>query len=149
MKTLIRLREQALRNPKELARFAKFATVGAFGAVVDFGILNLLILMFGWPKWAANTVSFSCAVLSNFTWNRLWTFPESREFPLSSQMTQFAVVNVVGLAINQVVFLGLAEVFAPHIATPWDYNLAKALAIAVVLFWNFGVNRVWTYGEIE
>jgi len=146
---LIRLRERALQNPKEFVRFVKFATVGAFGAVVDFGILNLLILAFGWAKWAANTVSFSCAVLSNFTWNRLWTFPESREFPLSSQMTQFTIVNVIGLGINQVVFLGLASVFSSYIATPWDYNLAKAVAIGVVLFWNFGINRVWTYGAIE
>lgn len=149
MNTLTHLRERALENPKEFVRFIKFATVGAFGAVVDFGILNPLILAFGWTEWSANTVSFSCAVLSNFIWNRLWTFPESREFPLSSQMTQFTIVNVVGLGINQAVFLGLTAVFAPHIPRPWDYNLAKAIAIGVVLFWNFGINRVWTYGDIE
>jgi putative flippase GtrA len=25
------------------------------------------------------------------------------------------------------------------------FNLAKAIAIVVVLFWNFGANRLWTY----
>jgi len=29
------------------------------------------------------------------------------------------------------------------------YNVAKAIAIIVVLFWNFGVNRVWTYRGIK
>ena len=28
-------------------------------------------------------------------------------------------------------------------------NMAKAFATCVVLFWNFGVNRVWTYRGIE
>ena len=36
-------------RPKELTRFVKFAIVGAFGAVIDFGLLNLLRGFFGWP----------------------------------------------------------------------------------------------------
>ncbi|HHH81822.1 MAG TPA: hypothetical protein ENL35_02400 [Chloroflexi bacterium] len=28
-------------------------------------------------------------------------------------------------------------------------NLALALAVIVVLFWNFGVNRVWTYSDVS
>jgi len=32
---------------------------------------------------------------------------------------------------------------------PLGYNVAKAIAIIVVLFWNFGVNRVWTYRGIK
>ncbi len=29
------------------------------------------------------------------------------------------------------------------------YNVSKALAIGVVLFWNYGVNRVWTYRNVK
>ena len=29
------------------------------------------------------------------------------------------------------------------------YNLAKATATLVVLFWNFFVNRFWTYSDVE
>ncbi len=35
------------------------------------------------------------------------------------------------------------------IPDPWDYNLAKIAAIGVVLFWNYFVNRKWTYKGIE
>jgi putative flippase GtrA len=136
-------------NSKELKRFLKFAIVGTSGAVVDFGFLNLLHLVFGFSKFWANTVSFTLAVINNFTWNRLWTFPESRERPLKSQLVQFALVNVAGLAINQVVFLSLdAYVFGPMFGR-LGYNLAKAVAIIVVLFWNFGINRIWTYRGIK
>ncbi len=146
---LTRLLELAQTNRKEFVRFIKFAIVGTSGAVVDFGVLNLLHLVFGFSKFWANTCSFSLAVINNFTWNRLWTFPESRERPLRSQLAQFALVNVAGLAINQVVFLSLDRyVFGPWLG-PLGYNVAKAIAIIVVLFWNFGVNRVWTYRGIK
>jgi putative flippase GtrA len=146
---LTRLTERVQANSKELKRFLKFAIVGTSGAVVDFGILNLLHLVFGVSKFWANTVSFTVAVFNNFTWNRLWTFPESRERPLKSQLGQFALVNVAGLAINQIVFLSLDK----YLFTPWfgplGYNVAKAVAIIVVLFWNFGINRIWTYRGIK
>jgi putative flippase GtrA len=132
-------------NRKELARFVKFSTVGAVGAVIDFGVLNLMHKLFGWPLLWANTLSVSVAILSNFTWNRLWTFPESRSRRKREQLPQFALINFIGLGINNAIVVGLDAVFSHFIPDPWDYNLAKAIAIAVVLFWNFGANRLWTY----
>jgi hypothetical protein len=70
-------------NEKELERFLKFLVVGTVGFAVDFGTLNLLKLVFGFQLLVANTISFSLAVLSNFTWNRLWTYPDSRSKPAS------------------------------------------------------------------
>ena len=155
-----------LANPKELERFLKFAIVGTIGAVVDFIVLNIMKLSFegmglgvGWnlsveahqiQLIAANAISFSAAVLSNFTWNRLWTFPESRERPLGSQLVQFAIVNVLGLVINTVILVVVDQyVFQHFVSERLSYNLAKALAICVVLFWNFGINRIWTYKGID
>jgi putative flippase GtrA len=132
-------------NRKEFVRFVKFAIVGVIGAVVDFGILNLMHKAFFWPLLWANTLSVSVAILSNFTWNRLWTFPESRSRRKREQLPQFALINFIGLGINNLIVVGLAAVFSPFIADPWHYNLAKAIAIGVVLFWNFGANRIWTY----
>lgn len=131
-------------NRREGERFVKFGLVGTLGAVVDFGVLNLLILGVGMPKFLANTFSFTAAALSNFIWNRVWTFPESRQRPLGRQLAQFFAVSVGGYAINQALFLSLDRwVFAGW--GPLGYNLAKAIAIVVVLFWNFGINRLWTY----
>jgi putative flippase GtrA len=155
-----------VKSPKELERFIKFAIVGAIGAVVDFIVLNIMKVLFerlglgvGWDVplepheiqlVAANTISFSVAVLSNFTWNRLWTFPESRERPLRSQLVQFALVNVLGWGINTLLLVTMDQyVFQHFVSERLSYNLAKAFAIGVVLFWNFGVNRLWTYRGID
>ncbi len=157
---------RVLENPKEVERFIKFAIVGIIGMVVDFTVLNIMKLVFesaglgeGWNAplkpheiqlVAANTISFSAAVLSNFTWNRLWTFPESRERPLGTQLLQYTIVNVAGWIINTVLLVVLDQnVFQHFVGERLSYNLAKAVAIGVVLFWNFGINRVWTYKGIK
>lgn len=133
----------------EFKRFVKFAIVGTIGAAVDFSVLNVQVLAFSVPKEYANIVSVMCAIISNFSWNRLWTFPESRERPLHSQFGQFALVNAIGLMINQIVFLSSDTlIFGRIFPHPLDYNLAKAMAIIVVLFWNFFVNRRTTYKGI-
>lgn len=155
-----------VENPKELERFAKWTIVGVIGAAVDFAVLNIMKRFFeatglgvGWnvplephhiQLALANAISFSAAVLSNFTWNRLWTFPESRERPIGGQLAQFAVINVLGLVINTAILLVLDQyVFQHFFSVRLSYNLAKAFAIGVVLFWNYGMNRIWTYRGIE
>jgi len=136
-------------HPQELVRFLKFAAVGAFGMVVDLTVLNVMHKVFGLPLLVANTISFSTAVVSNFTWNRLWTFPESRERPIVPQLLQFGLVNVIGLTINNLVLWILFQLIDGFIPDPLNYNLAKIGAIGVVLFWNYGINRLWTYRGIE
>lgn len=132
-------------NHRGFMRFVKFAIVGAIGAIIDFAVLNLMHGAFGWPLLWANTLSVSAAIVSNFTWNRLWTYPESRSRRKRKQLPQFALINLIGLGINNLIVVGLTAVFTNFIPNPWDYNLAKAIAIGVVLFWNFGANRLWTY----
>ena len=134
-----------LENPKRMERFVKFAIVGIIGAVVDFVVLNIMKTLFesiglgmGWnvslephqiQLIAANAISFSVAVLSNFTWNRLWTFPESRERPIGTQLVQFTIVNVLGLVINTVILVVLDQyVFQHFVDARLSYNLAKAVA---------------------
>ncbi len=136
-------------RPKEFTRFLKFATVGVIGMFVDLSILTLSRELLGLPLELALGLGFTVAVLSNFIWNRLWTFPESRQRPLASQMGQFVVVNIVGLGINEVVVLGLHPIFSLILPDPPAYLSAKVIAIGIVLFWNYFVNRAWTYRGIH
>jgi putative flippase GtrA len=157
------------RAQRELRRFFKFSVVGTIGAVVDFGTFNLLVGVLGlWPV-AASVCSFLAAITSNFTWNRFWTYPDSRSKRIHHQVLQFGLVNLIGLAIRTPVF-ALAQRPAARVAesmllrwgaaigaTPLaslgpaaiGRNLALALAVGLVLLWNFAVNRLWTYSDVE
>ncbi|HLB64523.1 MAG TPA: GtrA family protein [Anaerolineales bacterium] len=147
------------RARREAGRFLRFAVVGVIGAVVDFGVFNLLTAVFHVWSVAASAISFAAAVISNFTWNRFWTYPDSRAKPIRRQALQFALVNFVGLAIRTPIFafaeqalLRLASrLQLPGIPEPGQLasNAALALAVVVVLFWNFGINRIWTYSDVS
>ncbi len=89
-----------ISDAKERSRFLRFALVGALGAVIDFGVMNLLSHFTNMSLVYAGTISFTCAVISNFTWNRIWTYPESRSRPLLGQLGMFFLVNLAGVAIR-------------------------------------------------
>jgi putative flippase GtrA len=160
-----RVRNFTQANSKEITRFSKFAAVGTLGTVIDFGVLNLLILTFGFSKGLAKTCSFTVAVINSFIWNRLWTFREARDRPIGPLLVQFFLVSVGGLLLNQAIFLSLdawvlgeAGVLAAPMAAlalnvglnhyELAYNLSNAIATIIVLFWNFGANRLWTFRGI-
>ncbi len=146
-------------NPLERKRFIKFIIVGAFGAVVDFGIMNLFSKLFNLPLTWAGTISFICAIISNFIWNRYWTYPDSRTRPIARQLTMFFIVNVAGLVIRLPIlrFLEpplqkLFENFAINsFLSPelMGKNFTLMVAVGIVMLWNFFINRYWTYNDVD
>ncbi|HSR46574.1 MAG TPA: GtrA family protein [Anaerolineales bacterium] len=151
-------------RPKELTRFLKFSVVGAIGFVIDFGTFNLLHGRAGVAEIPASVVSFLAAVTSNFLWNRYWTYPDSRTKSVRRQAIQFGVVSLAGLAIRTPAFallLGPCTDLAGSIlavspalaavttADTLGANLALGAVVVIVLFWNFFVNRYWTYADVD
>nr|BAL52735.1 hypothetical conserved protein [uncultured Chloroflexota bacterium] len=146
-----------LTDPRERTRFLKFSVVGAIGALIDFGVMNALTSWLRFSLVLAGTISFFCAVTSNFIWNRFWTYPDSRSRPLLSQWVMFFLVNLAGVGIR-IPLLRLLESPLEHLvrrlfpALPFSSllarNLTLAIAVGVVMFWNFFVNRYWTYNDV-
>ncbi len=161
------------QKPKELERFLKFATVGIIGAIIDFGVLNLLQATILHPEEPhvttkvalATGTAFVSAVASNFMWNRYWTYPDSRSRSVQRQLVQFFIVNTAGLAFRLV---WVRVMFGPFGALGADIitglggasltnavqvrlgtNIAQFFAVWMVMVWNFFVNRYWTYSDVE
>jgi putative flippase GtrA len=170
-------------NPKEAERFLKFAVVGMIGFVVDFGVFNLLVgpfhdlLEIGAPlnnflvgpglssaqaaalaPTFAGTISFICAIISNFLWNRYWTYPDSRSKSTRRQFVMFTLVSLTGIFIripiitllhgpmtNLMLLIPALEPYAVRLGE----NAALAVSVVVVMFWNFFANRYWTYNDVD
>ncbi len=143
---------------KLLGRFLKWSAVGVSGAVVDYGILialvelarfNPLIIYVGAVtltiRWIflAQAISFTCAVINNYILNRHWTFGDIKHKGPKVQFVQFFIVSVVGLGTRTAIFWFLFELM-----DLW-YIMATAIAIIVVLIWNFFANLAWTFREAE
>jgi putative flippase GtrA len=144
-------------DANERVRFLKFAAVGAIGTLVDFGVYNLLNLLVGLAPVFSQAISFAVAVVNNFLWNRHWTYPESRGKAVHHQMAQFGLINAVGLLIRTPIVAGLEnpiDVLAVRLgvetgaANILGHNLALAVAIGIVMMWNYFANRYWTYNDI-
>ena len=158
---------------KEMERFLKFAVVGVIGAVIDSGTFNGLQAL-GWLDdvnlnlglfsltgiGIAGTIAFMLAVTSNFIWNRYWTYPDSRTKSLWSQLVTFFLINIVGILIRiPILELGSAPLsrlvsniiptLNPDTAAWLGANMAWAIAVVIVMFWNFFVNRYWTYNDVS
>lgn len=148
-------------NQRERVRFIRFTVVGTIGAVVDFSTFHILESVIGVRAVWASVFSFTAAITSNFLWNRFWTYPDSRSKPIHHQVVTFFVVNMIGLGIRTPIFATLEsplrQFFAGFsflpvgIVTPdrLGYTFALGVAVVVVMFWNFFVNRYWTYNDVD
>jgi len=160
------------RAHREFTRFLKFSVVGALGFAIDSGLFVLLADILGLWSLAAQFLSFCAAVASNFYWNRVWVYPDSRAKPVRAQALQFLAVNAAGGVVIRTPFFAVAEGplqrlagnLFPSILTwpdpirslaarfgPTTLGSVATLVIAVilVLFWNFAVNRLWTYSDVR
>ncbi len=164
----------ALRRNKEIDRFMKFLVVGTIGAVIDYGtytginalgVFDSVRIMLPFTLAVtgvgiAGAIGFTCAVISNFLWNRFWTYPDSRSKPIAFQLLTFFVVNAAGLLIRTPIIetlhqpLGwLAGLIVPSLSSSISIWIGEsgawAIAVIIVLFWNFFINRYWTYNDVD
>lgn len=162
---------------KEVERFIKFAFVGILGFVIDFGTVFLLQSTFLPPVndagenltinvAIATSMGFVLAVISNFTWNRIWTYPDSRSYSIRRQLTQFALVSVSGWTartmwiaasytffgvLSTQVIQALFSSYAPTLLEQQKFGtmISQFIGVIVIMVWNFLANRYWTYNDVE
>jgi putative flippase GtrA len=126
--------------------FLRYIVVGVLGTGIDLGSLYFLTRLSGidprksWLFPCFVTIAFLLAVVNNYILNRLWTFG-SRGSKVSTEFIRFFLVSLGGLALTQ----GLMWVMVSLLGV-W-YLLAKALTSLMVLIWNFGLNKFWTFRQ--
>ena len=76
----------------QIRRFLKFGTVGFIGYLVNASALYLFTNMKfpGWLAWGGST---ELAIISNFTWNNIWTFRDQKIFGISKLASKFLQFN--------------------------------------------------------
>jgi len=90
-------------------KFLKFGTVGFIGYLVNASTLWYFARV-GLPEWASWFLSTELAIISNFTWNNLWTFKEekfTRAVDIIKKFFQFNLTSAGALAIQTIAGTGL------------------------------------------
>ncbi len=118
---------------------SRFLVVGMLGTLIDLTLFAGLYTWLDAPTLAANTLSYSAGIVNNFVWHRCWTFAHRPPKPTGAQFSQFAVVSLSALMLNNLIMLLLA----PSLGV----LIAKICATGVGLGWNFFANNLWTFRD--
>jgi putative flippase GtrA len=120
-----------------LKQFLLFTAIGGVGtggqyvtliALVESGVLSAL---------PASIVGFIVGAVINYFLNYRFTFKSNKSH--KEAMTKFFLVALVGALINTaLMYVGINIL---HVY----YLLAQIVATGIVLLWNFGANKLWTF----
>jgi putative flippase GtrA len=128
-------------------QFLKFGITGTIGAIVDFTTYNILTRGLGWMTVyvvlgqkivMANNVSVFLAIVSNFIFNKYWTFRD-KDRDVMKQWGSYLILNVVTWVLNQLLmsYFTFSVPLMEAVFGGQKDNAAKVLAIGIILFLNF------------
>lgn len=118
------------------AQFLRFASIGAIATAVHYALLITLVRSGAATPPIATTVGFSLGALVNYLLNYRYTFESDK--PHLDALPKFITTALCGAALNYLVVRA-------GIALGQHYLIAQLGATALVLLWNFWVNRLWTF----
>ena len=99
-------------------QLGKFIAVGQSNASIDMGITNLFIIITNIDSGAYyilfKCISFICALLHSFVWNKFWSFECSDRTKVARQFVMFVVVAVIALIVNVVTAHIIVNIIGPQ-----------------------------------
>jgi len=88
----------------------------------------------------ATAVGFLVGALVNYRYARRWAFPESQA-PHGEALTKFLIIAGSGWFLNTLIVYLLTETAGV------PYLLAQVAATALLFFWHYSANHLWTFGK--
>lgn len=135
-----------------LGELARFGTVGLVAYIVDVGIMNLLRFgpgeLLEHKPLTAKVISVSVAMLVAWLGNRYWTFghrrTEQTALARSRELVQFAVVNVIGMAIG-VGCLAVSHYLLGFTSPLADNISANGVGLVLGTIFRYLAYRYWVF----
>lgn len=131
-----------MKRTGEVTRFLKYCLVGASGVVVNMALLWLLTEIGGLFYLVSSAIAIETSIVTNFTLNDYFTFPDRRatgRAQFLTRLARFNAVSLAGLGVNMAILLTLTSVFGVY------YLLSNLCGIAAATLWNYLVNFWWTW----
>lgn len=122
-------------------QFMQFSVIGASNALIDIGVLNLLLILFNNENWGLlllyNTIAYILSIVNSYFWNAKFTFRHAAEGS-NRQRMMFMIQALVSLGVNNVGFIGVNALMAAIGVPNWiRYNLAKGVAMFLSFIASF------------
>lgn len=128
----------------------RFAVVGLVNTLIDFGVLNVLILLLGATSSVGlllcNGVAFLAANLNSYFLNKGWTF-DTKTRGSSRQYLLFLGFSLGGLALNSMILYLLTDALpiSGSLSPFVRINGAKACATSANMLWNYLIYKQFIF----
>ena len=122
---------------------AKFGLVGAFNAVLDIVVFNVLHFRVGLGPLTSKTLATAVAATSSYFMNRHWSFAHRARTTFRREYLMFFFLNAVGLGIALVV-LGFVR-YALGMSSVVAVNVANVAGIGLGTLWRFYAYKRWVF----
>jgi putative flippase GtrA len=134
---------------RPFAQFGRFACIGFANALVDFGVLYVLIAWSGLAAGGAYTffkaISFSFATVHSYLWNKYWAFDASRTAGGGRELLSFIGVALSSLLVNVIAAsLVVAVRPASFAAASWA-GVGAIVGSATALIFSFMGFRLFVF----
>ena len=123
-----------------IVRLSKFGIVGLLGTAVYYIALWTMVEILHVPVLVATSMAFLLVALENYALHYAWTFKSTNRH--TTALPKFLLMNVVGFFINfGIMFAGVEKMAL-------NYLVVQAVAIIVVVCWNFLLSSIWIFRSV-
>ena len=122
-----------------IGQFLMFAGIGIVGTLGHYTTLIVLVQFWAVDPVFASTFGFVVGAVVNYILNYHFTFRSDKRH--AEALTKFLIVATIGAGINGLIMYYGVENTNIH------YLIVQIFATLVVLFWNFVVNKLWTFAH--
>ncbi len=128
------------KNP--IIQFCRYFVVGGISFVVDAAVLYVLNTWLGMHYMVATIFGFMVGLTVNYLLSIWFVFNgENKKTSKGAEFAVFAIISTGGLGLTELLmWLGVDKLKMPVL-------VAKIIAAAIVLIWNYGMKKVILYRE--
>ena len=126
-----------------IPELAKFGVVGLIGAVIDLGGADYLHVHMGIGPMVAKGLSITAATVVTYLGSRFWTFRHRVNQALLREGVLFVVLNVIGLAIAEVV-IAIAT-YGLDLKSELAYNAASVVGTGLGNIFRYFSYKKWVF----
>jgi dolichol-phosphate mannosyltransferase len=127
-----------VRHPANWLQLIRFGAVGASGYVVNLAVFATCVHLLAIDYKLAAVIAFVVSVISNFVWNRRFTFPASDVHPVH-QGLKFLIVSLVTFGFTYALLISLVD------GAGAAKVVAQAISIAAGTPLSFLGQKLWSF----
>ena len=126
-----------------IPELTKFGVVGLTGAVIDLGGADYLHVHLGVGPMVAKGLSIIAATIVTYLGSRFWTFRHRVNQALLRETALFVALNVVGLAIAEVVIA--VTTYGLDMKSELAYNAASVIGTGLGTIFRYFAYKKWVF----